>query len=168
MSNVAVQKHKGETKSIWSLFDDTQELFKDLQQRAFNSFQERGGTDGHALDDWFRAERERLEIPMSELTEDEKEIHVRAAVPGLKADDINVTATPGELVIRGETRTRNNGKKGEERFSEFTEKQIFRRYGLPAQINVDKVAANLEDGMLTIDMPKAAPAKQVMIAAKAA
>lgn len=168
MSKVAVQKHNGETKSIWSLFDDTQELFNDQQERAFNFFQERGETDGHALDDWFRDERERLEIAISELTEDEKEVHVRAAVPGLKAEDISVTATPGELVILGETPTRTNGKKGETRFSEFTDKEIFRRYGLPAEINVDKVAASLEDGILTIDMPKAAPAKQVKIATQAA
>jgi HSP20 family protein len=168
MSNVAVQKHNDETKSAWSLFDDSQELFNKLQRRAFDLFQERGADDGQALDDWFRAERDWLEMPVSELTEDENQVHVRAAVPGLKAGDVTVTATPRELVIRGETSTRNKGKKGEAHFSEFSQKQIFRRFGLPTQIDVDHVAAHLEDGMLTIDMPKAAAAKPVKAAAAAA
>jgi HSP20 family protein len=165
MSNVAIQKRPEETKSVWSLFDDTQQLFNELQQRAFQHFKERGGGDGMELADWFQAEREMLEFPPSELTEDENALHLRAAVPGLKAKDIEVTATPQELVIRGETSERNNGKRGKTRFSEFSEKKMFRRYGLPTRVDVDKISADVKDGMLTIGMPKAEPAKKVKIAA---
>jgi HSP20 family protein len=168
MSNVAIQKSPDETKSIWSLFEASQKLFNQLQERAFGLFQERDGGDGTALDDWFRAERELLEIPVSELTEDEKEIHVRAAVPGIKAKDIEVTATPREIIIRGETSDRNEHKKGKTRFSEFSERRIFRRYELPAVVDVDKISADLKDGMLVIDMPRAEPAKKVKIEEKAA
>ena len=168
MAEAAIQKTQDGTKSIWSTFDDTRKLFDELQQRAFHLFQERGGGDGMALDDWFRAEREMLEIPVSEMTEDEKEIHVRAAAPGLKAKDIEVTATPRELVIRGETSERNNGKKGKTRFSEFSERRMFRRYELPADVDVDKIKADLKDGMLTIDMAKAEPAKKVKVAEQGA
>jgi HSP20 family protein len=96
------------------------------------------------------------------------ELHVRAAVPGLQAKDIQVTATPREIVIRGETSERNKGKKGEARFSEFSERKMFRRYELPANVNVDKISADLKDGMLVIDMPKAEPAKKVKVEEKAA
>lgn len=164
MSNVAIQKKPEETKSIWSLFEDSQQLFNQLQQRAFQRFKERGGGDGMELQDWLQAEREMLEIPPSELTEDDKMLHLRAAVPGLKAKDIEVTATPRELVIRGETSERNNGKKGKTRFSEFSERRLFRSYGLPAPVDVDKISADLQDGMLVIDMPKAEPAKKVQVA----
>jgi HSP20 family molecular chaperone IbpA len=163
MSDVAIQKKPDETKSIWSLVEDTQQLFNQLQQRAFHCFTQRGGGDGMALEDWLQAEREMLEIPPSELTEDENALHLRAAVPGLKAKDIEVTATPQELVIRGETSERNNGKKGKTRFSEFSEKKMFRRYGLPARVDVDRISADIKDGMLTIDMPKAEPAKKVQV-----
>jgi HSP20 family protein len=168
MAEVAIQKSQDGTKSIWSMFDDTRKLFDELQQRAFGLFQERGGGDGRALDDWFRAERELLEIPASEMTEDEKEVHVRAAVPGLKAKDIEVTASPRELIIRGETSERNKGKKGETRFSEFSERRMFRRYDLPSSVDVDKISADLKDGMLVIDMRKAEPAKKVEVKEKAA
>ena len=162
MANVPVQKSPDGTKSIWSMFDDTRTLFNQLQQRAFSLFQERGGEDGRAHDDWFRAERELLEIPPSEMTEDDKELHVRAAMPGLKAKDIKVTATPREIVIRGETSERNNGRKGQTRFSELSERKIFRRYELPSNVDVDNISADLKDGMLTIDAPKAAPAKAAL------
>ncbi len=164
MSKVAIQKRPEETKSIWSLFDDTERLFNQLQQRAFERFKQRGGGDGMQLEDWLQAEREMLDIPPSELTEDDETLHLRAAVPGLKAKDIAVTATPRELVIRGETSERNNGKKGRTRFSEFSERRLFRSYGLPARVDVDKISADLQDGMLVIDMPKAEPAKRVQVA----
>jgi HSP20 family molecular chaperone IbpA len=45
---------------------------------------------------------------------------------------------------------------------------MFRRYGLPTRVDVDKISADVKDGMLTIDMPKAEPAKKVKIAAAAA
>lgn len=168
MSNVAIQKKPEETRSIWSLFEDSQQLFNQLQQRAFERFNERGGGDGMELEDWLQAERDVLEIPPSELTEDEKALHLRAAVPGLQAKDIEVTVTPQELVIRGETSERNNGKKGKTRFSEFSERRLFRRYGLPERVDVDKISADLKDGMLMINMPKAAPAKKVQVSGAAA
>jgi len=89
-------------------------------------------------------------------------------VPGLKAEDIEVTATPHELVIRGETSERNNGKKGETRFSEFSERKLFRSYDLPAGVDVDKINADLKDGMLMVDLPKAEPAKKVKVEEKTA
>jgi HSP20 family protein len=109
-----------------------------------------------ALDDWLRAERDELEIPKSELTEEDGKIHVRAAVPGLTPKDLHVTATPHELVIRGEVTHEDEGERGKVHFREFSEKQMFRRYGLPAEVDVEHVQANLKDGVLDIDLPKVA------------
>ena len=160
MSKVQVQKHEEAVTPIWSLFEDMEKQFEQIQKRAFSLFQERGGEEGMDLDDWFRAEREHFEIPPSELTEDEKEIHVRAATPGLKAEDLQVTVTPHELAIKGETSTRDEKKKGKRHFSELTERKVFRRYALPAEVDVEKVTAKLDDGMLLIDMPKVKTAEK--------
>ena len=163
MAKVAVQKHAGETQPALALFDDLRKQFEEIQTRAFDLFRQRGSGDGMDLDDWFRAERERFDIPSGELTEDEKAVHVRAAVPGLKAGDLEVDATPFELVVRGETTRRRESKKGEPRFTELSEHRILRRFALPAEINVEEAEARVEDGMLTVDLPKAEPVKRVRV-----
>jgi HSP20 family protein len=166
MPDVAVEKHHNAEKPVWSLFEETRKLFDEIQSRAFGLFEERNGGDGSPLDDWFRAEREMCSVPPSELAEDDKEFHLTAAVPGLKAKEIKVTATPREVVIQGESSKRKKGSRKGVQFSELSEKQVFRRVDLPASIDVDGIKAKLEDGMLSIDMPKS-PVHKVEVKASA-
>ncbi len=170
-SDVSIQKVPDATKSVWSLFDEGSNLVEDLQRRAYSLFQARNGHGGGPLDDWIRAEQERFEIPRSELTENKDSIHLEAQVPGLAAKNLAITVTPCELVIRGERSSRRQNKeKGEIRFSEFSEKKFFRRIALPSQVDVDRTKANLDDGILTIDMPKVhgRKSKRVSVSEKAA
>ena len=163
MAKVAIQKHPGVTEPVWSFLNGLRDHYEKIKERAFGLFKQRGGEHGNELDDWLRAERELFEVPSSELAEDDQAIHVRVAVPGLKAGDLEVTATPSELAIRGETTRREEGKKGESRFSEFTQRQMFRRFALPVEIKVERVSAKVEDGMLTIELPKVEPANRVKV-----
>lgn len=158
METVAVTKKPEATQPAWALSKETQKLFDEIQQRAYSLFQQRGGAGGSELDDWFRAEREAFDVPASELVEDDKAFHIQAAVPGLEAKDVKVTATPAEVLIRGEKSTRNKKKDGNVHLSEFTQKSIFRRFALPSQVDVDSVKAKVENGLLTVDAPKKAPA----------
>jgi len=162
MSTVAVQKHQDGTKSVWSLLDEAKKVFDEIQELSHSLFRKRGDGDGSALDDWFRAERELFNLPLSELTEEDRELHLRAAVPGLTSKDVTVTTTPNEVLIQGEASKSAEGKRGQVRFSELSEKKVFRRISLPCEVDVGKVKARLENGMLTIDMPKKA-AKPVTV-----
>ena len=109
-----------------------------------------------ALDDWLRAEREKYHMPPSELVEDDKALHLRVAIPGLQAKDVNITATPCELVVRGTASRQEEGKNGKVCFQEISRQQVFRRYGLPAEVDVNRIEAKLADGILSIDLPKTA------------
>jgi HSP20 family molecular chaperone IbpA len=163
MTEVTVQKRPGAKEPLSSLLEDTRKLFEEIQQRAFHLFERRNEGDGSPLDDWICAEDEMCSMPATELAEDDKQFHLTAAVPGLKAKELKVTVAPQELIIQGETSKRDKGKRGDVRFSEFSEKQIFRRIELPSLIDVDHVEARLEDGMLSIDLPKTAQAQPVKI-----
>lgn len=156
MASVEIQRYPETKDSVWSLLDETRSLFDQIEKRAYSLFEGRGGNGGTALDDWLRAEQDAVEIPKSELTEEDGKIHVKAAVPGLAPKDLHVTATPRELVIRGEARHEDEGDRGKVHFREFREKQMFRRYDLPVEVDVKKVKAKLENGILNIDLPKAA------------
>jgi HSP20 family protein len=102
--------------------------------------------------------------PTSELVDDKKEFRARIALPGFDAKDIQVSAMPDALVIRADATHAHEGKSGNVRFCEFSEKNLFRRLPLPAPIDVDKVTASVDKGILEVTAPKAAP-KQMTVGA---
>ena len=87
-------------------------------------------------------------------SENETEIKIRAEVPGLDKNDINITLTDGLLTIKGE-------KKRERKEKEETYYRVERTYGyfnrtiqLPAEVNPDKVNATYKRGILKIKLRK--------------
>jgi hypothetical protein len=100
------------------------------------------------------------------LIENKDEFRARVALPGFDVKDLAVTATPNALIVRAEASHTHEGKQGEVRFCEFSGKQMFRRLDLPSEIDVDKVTASLDKGILEITAPKAA-ARRLQAAARA-
>lgn len=165
MASVAIQKRPGASESDVSLLEENQNVFDRLRKRAYALFQRRGGAFGSDLDDWFAAERELLNLPQSDLTEDEKGFRLKASVPGLKAKDLEVTVTPRELLVRGRSETEEKREEGEALISERCHNEVFRRYTLPSPIDVDKASAKVDEGLLTVDLPKA-PQRKLAVAEK--
>jgi|SRR5579862_602247 len=161
MSNVAVQKVADPDKIPLSLSDSMQKVFDQIREKAFTLFRANGSTDGHALEHWLQAERELFQMPESELVEKDKEFALQIAAPGFDARDLEITALPDCIVVKGENAKESQQTKGRVHFSDFSRKQLYRRYALPAGIDVDKTAATLENGMLKIVACKAeTPAKK--------
>ena len=99
-------------------------------------------------------------LPM-DMYETENEVIVKAAVPGVKPEDIEVTVTGDLLTIKGEFKTesengdeKRNWHRQERRFGSFS-----RQVTLPAGVNTDACQADFEDGVLTLQLPKAEEAK---------
>jgi len=99
-------------------------------------------------------------LPM-DMYETENEVVVKAAVPGVKPEDIEVTVTGDLLAIKGEFRSESEEKDGkrnwhrqERRYGSFS-----RQVTLPAGVNTEACEANFEDGVLTLKLPKAEEAK---------
>jgi HSP20 family protein len=146
-----------------SIFDDFDAITNQIAQRAFGLFRERG-TDGRDLDDWFRAESELLKSMPVELSESDKDFTVKAEVPGFSIKDLTVRAESNSVCIHGkkqETKEEKDGKKV--RYSEVSSSEICRRIDLPASINPDKVSASLNNGVLELNIPKAAPPKTIEV-----
>ena len=105
-----------------------------------------------------------------DLYETENEIVVKAAIPGVKPEDIDVTVTGDLLTIKGEFKSETE-KKDEKRNYHRQE----RRYGsfsrqvtLPAGVNADACQADFDNGVLTLKLPKVEEArvKKVQIQSK--
>jgi len=158
MSKLEVKKVPSVEDRALPIFAEFDEMLDRLRDRAYSLFCTRGGSDGHALDDWLRAEREFC-WPATELAEQDSEFELNVALPGFEPDEINVTATPRELIIKA-AHLRKHEKESEEKgakvhWSEMHREDVFRRVELPAEVDVDKISAELDRGVLTIEAPKA-------------
>ena len=155
MSHVAIQKCKNSETTPQKLLKQVEAITDSIRERAFNLFQNRHSGNGSAVDDWLQAERDVVWSPASELVDDEKEFKARIALPGFDAKEIQVSALPDALLIQADTTHTHEGKTGNVCFCEFSGKNLFRRIELPASIDVDKVTASVEKGILEVTAPKA-------------
>jgi HSP20 family protein len=144
--------------------------FAKIRQRSYELFAGNGFAEGWDFDHWLRAERELFDVPAAELAEDDAGYRATVAVPGFSVKQLTVAATPDALTIRGnvETTTKKEEPGQKTLLSEISHKQIFRHFHLDSPIDPDKVTANLENGVLSVVMPKAAPARTVPVTAAAA
>jgi HSP20 family protein len=155
MPNVAVQKVSDPAKMPLSMSDSMQTIFDQIKEKAFCLFCENGSTHGHAIEDWLKAERELFQVPESELVENDKEFTLQVTAPGFEAKDLEITALPDSIVVKSEATQESEKTEGKVYFSEFSNKQLYRRYALPSAIDVNKTVAILEKGMLKVIAQKA-------------
>lgn len=107
MSQVDVQKVSDTDDRALPIFAEFDRLADRIRLQAYNLFASRGG-DGHALDDWLAAERE-LCWPTAELIEGETEFVLKVALAGFEPKEIALTATPREIMIKGDHERRGEG-----------------------------------------------------------
>lgn len=102
-----------------------------------------------------------------DVSSDDKTVTIRTAVPGVKEDDINIEVREGVLTISAETRSEvedkhENWHRRELRYGKFS-----RSVRLPEDVDFDRADAALENGMLTISLPRTKPGPVQKIAVKA-
>ena len=161
MANIAVEKCLESGALPEKLWERINAITEEIRQRAFGLFERRGRAIGTELDDWLQAEREVVWSPASELVENKDDFCARLALPGFDARDLEVTATPNAVIVRAESTHTHEGKEGAVCLCEFSGKKLFRRLDLPSEIDVNKVTASLDKGILEIDAPKATQSKRL-------
>ncbi|MGQ9587597.1 MAG: Hsp20/alpha crystallin family protein [Thermoplasmata archaeon] len=97
--------------------------------------------------------------PLVDLSDNGKEYVVKAEVPGIKKEDLNIEVTENGIEISGETKVEEKEEdkdrgylRKERRYAKF-----YRSLPLPDAVLTDKADAELKDGILTVKLPKAAP-----------
>jgi HSP20 family protein len=148
--------------------DRFQQVYDSIARRAFEIFDSNGRWLGHDLADWFQAESEILHPVHLEISETNEALNVRAEVPGFTSKELDINVEPRRLTITGKHETKEESKKGKTIYSERCANEILRAIDLPAEVESSKVTATLKDGVLNIELPKAAQAKTVRVEAKAA
>ena len=100
-----------------------------------------------------------------DMFERDGDIVVKAEMPGIAPDKIEVTVINGELRISGEREEEKEIKEEQYYHSERTFGRIYRTVTLPDGCDVDRVRATVKDGVLEVAVPKkgAAPSKKIEV-----
>ena len=101
--------------------------------------------------------------PALDVREDKNSFIVRAELPGMKREDIDVSLHDGALVITGERQAEVKEEGVDIHRQERFYGKFQRALTLPAPVAADKVKANYKDGVLTITLPKTEEAKPKQI-----
>lgn len=102
--------------------------------------------------------------PALDVYDEKDNFVVKAELPGLKKEDIDINVHNGILTISGERKHEVEEKEGQTFRSERYFGRFQRSVTLPAAVDMSKVKASYKDGVLTIDLPKAEEAKPKQIA----
>jgi HSP20 family protein len=94
-------------------------------------------------------------IPL-DVYEEGDNLMVKASVPGVKPNELNVQIEGDVLTISGETKQEKERKEKAYHLREHRYGRFTRSVTLPCPVMVDKAEAVFEDGMLTLTVPKAA------------
>ena len=157
---VAIQKSKGGEKTL-PVLDEIAKCFEAVRKRAFDLFEKRGRELGHELEDWLRAERELLGSQAAELVEKDGAYEMQIALPGFAVKEIEVTATANTVIVHAAREEEKKTERGTVLWTEFGSNKVYRRFEVPNPIDVDKVTATLQDGLLKINAPEIAKPKKI-------
>jgi HSP20 family molecular chaperone IbpA len=101
--------------------------------------------------------------PVVDIYENDDEILLHADMPGVEKDKITVNVDNGTLTITG---VREFETKGVATWEEFGNVEYRRNFSVPQTIDVEKVNAELKDGVLRLHLPKSEAAKPKLIEIK--
>ncbi len=115
------------------------------------------------FEDWPRWRESGQWWPSVDVAEDKDKLTVTAEVPGLEAEDIDISLTGETLTIKGEKKRESEAKEENYHRVERSYGSFVRSFRLPAEVDPDKVKASYKKGVLTLTLPKAAEAKSKKI-----
>lgn len=138
------------------IFTDLTDMQQEMN-RMFDDFfgERRGGTmEGN----W---------MPSVDVSETNEAILVRAELPGMTQDDIELSLQDNVLTLKGEKKSEKKEEKENYHRAECCYGSFTRAFTLPAQVNQGEIKATFKDGILQIALPKSeeVKAKKIAIAA---
>jgi HSP20 family protein len=105
-------------------------------------------------------------FPLTNITQDSENYYIRAELPGMKADELDIQVTSDGISISGERKIPKEGDNVKYHRRERDAGHFSRLISMPGEIDVSKVGASLENGVLKVSIPKAEAVKPRQITVK--
>jgi HSP20 family protein len=157
MANRGKEKGKeGRELAPWRPFSDLTRWERDME-RMMDSFFDRRMRPWWP-ERWFGSEAP-MTGPALDVYEDKDDLVVKAELPGLDKDNVEVDLTDHTLIIKGEKKKEEEAKEENYYRSERSYGTFVRTLQLPKDVQADKVKASFKNGILEVRMPKTEEAK---------
>lgn len=101
--------------------------------------------------------------PAIDMYQTDNEVVIKASLPGVKTEDVQINMTGDLLTIKGEMKQADKSKTKNYHIHEQRLGAFERRVQLPILVVSDKARAEFENGVLTVTLPKAEEVKPKMI-----
>lgn len=128
----------------WTPFREMDDLFG-RYNRLFGRFPRLAGTETEETFTW---------RPVADISETEKEYVVKAELPEVKRDDVDVTVQDGMITIKGVRKMEKEDKGEKHHRIESFYGRFARSFALPDDVEQDKIGAECKDGVLRVHLPK--------------
>jgi HSP20 family protein len=134
-------------------FDEFDNFFDDFLSRRWPR-----------LLDWNMPTLPEISLPKVDILDHENDIEVKAALPGVKKEDLEVSVTNQTITIRSCTKEeKKTEEKGKYFRREISRGEFQRTLSLPDNVDGDKAKASFKDGILTVTIPKTEKSKRKSI-----
>ncbi len=139
----------------WSPMRELETMRRDME-RFFGAVCEPFGKKRHWL---HRTAEHGAIVPNVDMYDKKTEIVVKAELPGIEKNNVELTITKDSLTIKGETRKEEEVKEEDYYCCERSYGSFLRTIPLPAEIDTKKVKASFKNGVLEVKLPKLEEAK---------
>ncbi len=133
--------------------------FSDIREQLNRAFYEMTEDFGFPLglrSEWPFQESRKAWFPTVEISETDKEIRLRANIPGMKKpEDIQVEVNQNSVVLSGEMKSEKKEESENVYHSEFRYGSFYRRMTLPTDVKSSEARAEYKNGVLELYLPKA-------------
>lgn len=133
----------------WDPFADMDTLFNRLMSGGFARWPRLPSNGDNKLE-W---------APSTDISETDQEYVIRASLPAVKKEDVQVTVDGGMITIKGERKQQQEGKAEKYHRVESFYGSFERSFSLPENANADAIRCESKDGVLTVHIPKTEPKK---------
>lgn len=147
--------HKEKMQPV-SLFEDLEKYFDSFFRNPFSRM----------TIPMMAPSKEALLSPTVDIYDEGNDIVVKAEVPGIGKDDLEISINQNLLTISGEKKEESKVKEKDYHRIECSYGSFSRSFRLPDDVNVDKVKADFKDGVLEIRVPRTGKTKAKKIAIK--
>ena len=146
------------SETMFRLEQDMERMFHEFWRRPFLSLWDHERSwPGRMLS---------IQMPAIDVYEERDEVVVKAELPGLSKEDLDVTLTESTLTLKGEKKKEEEVKEKNFYRSERSSGSFVRTIDLPSEVQTDQIRASFRNGVLEIRLPKTEDAKRKVMKVK--
>ena len=101
-----------------------------------------------------------IRIPKVDVVEKDNELLVKAEIPGIDKNDVDISLTENTVTIKGKSSKEEKEEKGDYHRCEISKASFSRTVTLPSEVNVEGAKAKVSNGVLEVTIPKAETKKR--------